>query len=89
LPNHSNTHLKQDHNPIHNVAHYLKNSVTLESKEDEERREDAISDHAREEHGVKPKKEQFWEEHGKRPAVEGGVGFEGASGKETTNERVG
>jgi hypothetical protein len=88
LPNQFYTHLHQDHNPIHNVAHYLKNSVTLESKEDEKRREDAISDHAREEHR-KAKDQEFWKEHGKRPAVEGGVGYEGGSGKEATNERVG
>lgn len=49
-----------------------------------------MSNHARaNDHGGKPTEKKFWEEHGKRPAVEGGVGYEGGSGRvDATNGPV-
>ncbi|KAH7080180.1 hypothetical protein BKA63DRAFT_237419 [Paraphoma chrysanthemicola] len=54
------------HDPLHNVAHYLRNAVTLEPKHDEERRESAITEHEhRNDHGGKEAERHFWESHRK------------------------
>lgn len=54
------------HNPLHQAAHYLKNAVTLESKDDEKRRESIISDHKHvNDHGGRQAEAEFWEKHQK------------------------
>lgn len=63
------THSTSDHNPLHHAAHYLKDAVTFESKDDEKRRESMISDHAhRNDHGGKQAEAEFWEKHRKHDA---------------------
>jgi hypothetical protein len=71
------------HNPLKQAAHYLKNAVTLESKEDEKERERHISDHAHvNDHGGRRASQDFWEHHGKH-------GKQGEHHVEATNEPVG
>jgi hypothetical protein len=54
------------------VAHYLKNAVSLESKDDEKRRESMISDHAHQnDHGGKQAEAEFWEKHHAKDGVHG------------------
>jgi hypothetical protein len=80
-----------DHNPLHQVAHYLKNSVTLESKADEQRRESIISTHAHvNDHGGKQAEAEFWEKHSKHNGPhEHGHASHGHGHVEATNEPVG
>lgn len=57
---------EKSHNPLHQAAQYLKNAVTLESTEDEKRRESIISNHKHiNDHGGREAEKEFWEKHQK------------------------
>jgi hypothetical protein len=87
------TVLQIGHNPLHHVAHYLKNAVTLESKADERRRESVIADHAHvNDHGGRQAEAEFWDKHGKGSAhgERSGDGHDHGHGHVTVvNEPVG
>ncbi|OAK97686.1 hypothetical protein IQ06DRAFT_36159 [Phaeosphaeriaceae sp. SRC1lsM3a] len=64
LTNHHSTVI--DHKPLQKAAHYLKNAVTLEPKENEKRRESIISEHKHvNDHGGPQAEAEFWEKHQK------------------------
>jgi hypothetical protein len=85
--------MQTDNSPLRHAAQYLKNSVTLESKSDEKRRESIITDRAHpNDHGGKHAEAEFWEKHRKdnrTPEHGHGHGHTKHGHAEATNEPVG